>query len=203
MGFGLNKSPLVRAGLLSLSLSLLAGCAGQPSQPSATPPLPDYSLTQAPAYGLQTLPELVSYVGYLAELQPFQRQAECEWLQRFNAVAPGPAVQLHLAFALLLAPDCGGNELQQAIDLFKAGLTQVQDLQTRRFLTYHAALAQHRYGVDRYHEELARKLEQQWKQANQNLNHRLQACSEALRDAQSKLEALKAIEQSLNPTETP
>ncbi len=160
-------------------------------------------MAQEPAYGLQTLPELINYVGYLAELQPFQRQAECEWLQRFNAVAPGPGVQLHLAFALLLAPDCGGNELQQAIDLFKAGLTQVQDLPTRHFLTYHAELAQHRYGVDRFYEELARKLGRQWKQANQNLNHRLQTCSEALRDAQSKLEALKAIEQNLNPTETP
>ncbi len=199
----MNKNLFVWSGLLSLGLSLLAGCAGQPSQPVSTPPLSSYALTQEPAYQLQTLPELVSYMGYLAELQPFQRQAECEWLQRFNAIAPGPGVRLHLAFALLLAPNCGGNESQQAAALFKAGSAQVQDLPTRRFLAYYVELAQRRYGIERYRQELTRKLERQWKQANQNLSYRLHTCSEALRDAQSKLEALKAIEQSLKATGAP
>lgn len=203
MGFGLNKRPPARAGWLSLSLSMLAGCAGQPPKPPSPPPAPVYSSAQEPEYGLYAFPELVSYLGYLAELQPFQRQAECEWLKRYHAVAPGLGVKLHLAFALLLAPACGGNELDQAAALFKAGMVQIQDPPTRRFLAYHAELAQHRYGIDRYHEELTRKLDRQWKQANQNLTRRLQECNEALKDARSKLEALKAIEQSLNPTETP
>lgn len=203
MEFGLNKRLSARAGLLGLSLSFLAGCVGQPPKPPPPRQVPEYSLAQEPNYTDYSLPELESYLGYLAELQPFQRQAECEWLQRFNAVAPGLGVQLHLAFALLLAPDCGSNESQQAIELFETGLTQIQDLRTRGLLAYHAALAQHRQGVERYHEELTRKLERQWKQANQNLNQRLQACNEALKDTRAKLEALKAIEQSLNPVEAP
>lgn len=165
--------------------------------------MPEYGLAQEPNYGLYALPELISYLGYLAELEPFQRQAECEWLKRYHTAAPGLGAKLHLAFALLLAPACGGDELDQAIALFEASLAQIHEPQTRYLLLYHIELVRQRSNANQYHEELAKKLDQQWKKANRSLTQRLQECNEALREARSKLEALKAIEQSLNPTQVP
>lgn len=206
MEIGLDKYPWLRVGLLCIALSLLPGCAAQhpvrPNTGTGTHSLTE-SMLNEPNYELQTLPELVGYAAYLAELPSFQRRAECEWLQRFNEISPNAAVQLHLALALLVVSDCGGNELQQAVDLFKTGIAQVQDLQARRFLSYHAIVAERLYSADRYNAELAHKLNQKWKQINENLTRRLRECNESLQDAQSKLEALKAIEQSLNPTEIP
>ncbi|GAB6067278.1 hypothetical protein JCM13664_05960 [Methylothermus subterraneus] len=173
----------------------------QPPKPVPSRQAVEYSL-QKPNYVLYTLPELVNYLGYLAELQPFQRQAECEWLQRFHALAPGPGVGLHLAFALLLAPDCSGRELPQAIELFTVGLAKTQDLPTRRLLAYYIALARRWRELERHHQALAQKLARQCRQVKQT-RQRFQECTHALKDARAKLDALKAIEQNLHPIDTP
>jgi hypothetical protein len=190
------------SGWLILSLSLLAGCAGQPSKLQPPRQTSQFSLSQKPNYALYAFPELLSYLGYLAQLQPSQRLAECEKLERFNVEAPSPGVRLHLAIALLLVPDCSGDA-QQAIKLFTAESTHAYDLQSRSLLAYLTALAQHQYDLDKHHAELTRQLERQWRQANRSLNRRFQTCNEALKDTRAKLEALKAIERSLNPMSTP
>ncbi len=190
------------SGWLILGFSLLAGCAGQPSKLQPPRQAPQFSLSQKPNYALYAFPELLGYLGYLAQLQPSQRQAECEKLQRFNVEAPSLGVRLHLAIALLLVPDCSGDA-QQALQLFTAESARAHDLQTRSLLAYLTALAQRQYELDRHCAELTRKLERQWRQAKQSLNRRLQTCNEELKDTRAKLEALKAIERSLNPMSTP
>lgn len=149
----------------------------------------------SPNYEELQLAELIDYLGYLEQLPPLQRQAECRWLKQYNDIDSNLGVRIHLAFSLLVTPDCG--ETQMAVQLLELAGQSVDDDKLKHFLSYQSELAQRLFTESNHGGELVNKLDR-WKDRNQLLVEQLQSCNAELKDVKTKLEALKAIEESLN-----
>ncbi len=153
-----------------------------------------------PDYEAVTLAELSGYLGYLAELPPLQRRDECRWLSDFIDRVPSLGGQLHLALALPITPECleaGRDELRFALTLLDQARQQVPQADLRAFLAYQRLIAQRLAGSRRHEQEWRRKLTRLQRRYQQQ-RQRLQRCQTASDQCRTKLEALKALEQSLN-----
>jgi len=185
--------------ILSVGLmGLIPACATKKAErnPCATRYLAvgNYS----PNYESYDLDELIDYLRYLNNLPLLQRNAECEWLQRFNAIDSSLGVKVHLAFVLMSTLDCGDG--REAVDLLELAAQSMEDERIRGFLSYQRGLAQRLFTQAVHNKELEQKLKR-WKLKNQKMQNNYKACQQSLLDAKAKLEALKAIEESLNHTE--
>ncbi|BCX80497.1 hypothetical protein MIT9_P0070 [Methylomarinovum caldicuralii] len=163
---------------------------------TAEAPRPQF---QEPDYEAVTLTELSGYLGYLAGLPPLQRRDECRWLHDFVTEAPSLGGRLHLALALLVTPDCLAeqDELRVALELLDEAGKQVRPADLRAFLAYQRLIAQRLFSSRRHEREWSRKLARLRRYCRQQ-GQRLQRCQTTLSQCQSKLEALKALEKSLN-----
>ncbi|HHJ40011.1 MAG: hypothetical protein AXA67_04825 [Methylothermaceae bacteria B42] len=152
----------------------------------------------SPNYESYDLDELIDYMGYLNRLPLLQRNAECQWLHRFNAIDSSLGVKIHLAYALLSTLECGDSK--EAANLLESAALSVDDEQIQGFLSYQQALAQRLFACDLHAKELEQKLKL-WKIKNQKLENNYKICGQNLKIVKEKLEALKEIEESLNHTE--
>lgn len=186
-----------------LGVFALLGCSSLPERPvegnRKAAPIEERTFTyeqpQFNAYDQPRFDEIIDYIGYLSRLSPSQRLAECGRVLRSSQNDKSLEVQLHLAFAQLLSPECGDRST--ILLTFEAAKKQVKDPHLRQFLAYHAAISQRLHDCAGQRNALNQTLERQQKN-NQELGTQLSTCETELKAAQSKLDALKLIEQNLN-----
>ncbi|WP_286291035.1 hypothetical protein [Methylomarinovum tepidoasis] len=101
--------------------------------------------------------------------------------------------------ALLVTPDCLAerDELRVALELLDEAGKQVRPADLRAFLAYQRLIAQRLFSSRRHEREWGRKLARLRRRSRRQA-HRLRRCQTMLGQCQTKLEALTALEKSLN-----
>lgn len=172
---------------------LVAGCAApgsgerNPSPPTAPP---------APAV-VAGLDQAQRYWTDFARSSPAQRAAECRKMRQGQRRDQGFELKLRLLLARSAVPGCGELPGAAAINGLLAG---ADDARLRDFLIYHKAILA-RLGRLEQAAERRKALEKQLsdnRSKADRTSRRLRSREGELRDLQKKLEALKAIEDSLD-----
>ncbi len=184
---------------------LLAGLGGCAIGKRPPPQQQDMPSIAEPDYESHSFQELSAYLGYLAKLPMTQRRSECQWLQRYNSIDDSLGVKLHLALALMATPNCNEkqvSELRQAVTLLDQVLPQISDAALRDYLLYHRQMAQRLFSSAHHEQKVVRKLAQ-LQRTRRKLRQQVTACQKQSQELNAKLEALKALEDSLNHQRVP
>jgi hypothetical protein len=174
------------------ALVVLAGCAGPrngekiEATPAPRPP---------PPYSSADLGELLKFAERFVKATEAERRAECRQLKELAKTHPGLGVRLHWLLAQSASRSCG--EPRTALPLIDAALPEVAEPELKAFLIYQKSVLAR---LDRETERL-KALEKRiadTKSKEKQASRRLKSQQGELRELQRKLEALKAIEQSLD-----
>lgn len=187
----------LRHAAILAALIILAGCAGprggEKIEVAPAPPPPPYSSTD--------LGELLKFAERFAGAPENQRRAECRQLKELAKTRPSLGVRLHWLLAQSASRSCG--ESRSALALIDAALPDVTEPKLKAFLIYQKSVLAR---LDRETERL-KALEKRIagvKSKEKQASRRLKSQQGELRELQRKLEALKAIEQSLDePNDAP
>jgi len=183
--------------LLVFALSGLSGCADWIQRVSES----DRSLAQGVADEKYSLDELVLYVGDLMKMPHAQRIDQCQSLMKlYEQKKATLGLQIRLALALMVAKECSDNESKIAVALLDDAIESIENPQLVNFLAYQRELALRLSQKDTHQQQLVNKIAR-WKKINYRERKKLRACDKDLQETRKKLEALKAIEKSLNHTE--
>jgi hypothetical protein len=180
-----------RRRVLAAVLLVLAGCAGhrKEDQLDTAPMVPPAASAGA------RLDELLLFAGKLAESTPAQRLAECRQLRQRYRTDRSLDTRLHLLLAQSVAGACG--ELPDPSALIDDSLAEIGDERLKSFLIYHKAILA-RLDKEEYRRKSLEKRVSQNRSKVEKASRRLQSQEGELKELQKKLEALKAIEQSLD-----
>ncbi|MGZ8243592.1 hypothetical protein [Methylomagnum sp.] len=169
----------------------LAGCAGPRSgekiEVAPAPSPPPYSSTD--------LGELLKFAERFVGASEAERRAECRRLKELAKANPSLGVRLHWMLAQSVSRSCG--EPRTALALIDAALPDVADPKLKAFLIYQKTVLAR---LDREAERL-KSLEKRiadTRSKEKKASRRLESQAGELKELQRKLEALKAIEQSLD-----
>jgi hypothetical protein len=180
-----------RRRVLPALLLILAGCAGQVPQehPGTAPAVPP-----APPSGA-SLDELLLFAGKFVQSSPAERLAECRQLRQRYRTDPGLGVRLRLLLAQSAARNCG--ESPDSAALIDGSLAEIDDERLKSFLIYQKAILARLDREAEQRKSLEKRISQNRSKADK-ATRRLQSQEGELKTLQKKLEALKAIEQSLD-----
>ncbi|HYE37328.1 hypothetical protein [Methylocaldum sp.] len=172
-------------------LFAITGCAGFRSKEhaDAAPHKPEQK------YASYAFEDLLHFAGYVARLSPADRFSECQQLlQRYQADR-SLGVRLHLFFAQAATEVCG--DIRSTAGIVDASLAELQDERLKALLIYQKEI------LSRLDNEIEKRKNSE-RQASHTVSkekkvHRqLKTQESELKDLQEKLDALKAIEQSLD-----
>jgi hypothetical protein len=180
-----------RRGILAGLLLALAGCAAQRSgSPAGVTP------AVSPAAGRDAqLDELLLFAGQLARSSPAERLEECRQLRQRHRTDPSLPTSLRLLLAQSASGACG--ELPASDALIDGSLPEIADERLKSFLLYHKAILARLDQEESRRKSLAKRVTQNRSQV-EKAARRLHSQEGELKTLQKKLEALKAIEQSLD-----
>ncbi|CAL1240762.1 hypothetical protein [Candidatus Methylocalor cossyra] len=188
---------VLRGAALAALLSL-AACTHTPSDEKidVTTVVPEHD------YAHPNLDDLLRFADKLAALPAAERLAECKNLRQLHRNDGRLGARLRLLLAQSMTDGCA--PLRDTTGLVETSLPEIQDERLRSFLVYHKAILAR---LDREMERrraLQRQISQilsKEKKAHRRLKSQeseLKSQESELRVLQKKLDALKAIEQSLD-----
>jgi|GEM_PF-6056092 len=160
----------------------------------------DNSAAKAEEKGGSSLESSLAYMEGLAKMTSLQRLEECQRLVRLKDQEKGPGKQIRLALVLMTTDQCADNDAKLIMTLLEKAMTQVEDPQLKKFLAYQQTLASRFNQKDLHQRRMIARIAK-LKKINYLERKKRHSCTDELEKTREKLEALKAIEKSLNHTE--
>jgi hypothetical protein len=180
-----------RSATVLVTLVTLGGCTGLKGKDASltTPPGRDQRYA---GYGFD---DLLSYARDLAELPAADRLAECQQVLQLYRTNRSLALGLRLLLAETVTEACG--DIRDATAIAEAALSELADQRLQSLLIYQKEILARIEREKNQRKALERRVSET--AFKQKKAHRLLKSQESeLKQLQEKLDALKAIEQSLD-----
>lgn len=178
-------------------LVVLIGCAGIVSENDSVRFIETKEKSPRSVFDQQ---ELSKYGAYLASLDDEERMQECQKIGKQDALAENPIARLQYAMALMVTRGCG--ELQDALDILRSYPADTKAVS--RQLQFRAATVERMLKEVDEKQKRESEVEEMTKskallRSQLDANEaKLQTARSELKTLQSKLDAIKSIEKSIN-----
>lgn len=159
----------------------------------------DNSAAKAEGEGGYSLESLLAYMEGLSKMPSLQRLKKCRGLVKLKDQEKGLGNQIRLALVLMATDRCVDNDAKLAMTLLEKAMTQVEDPSLKKYLAYQQTLASRLYQNDLQQRRMIARIAK-LKKINYLERRKRHSCTDELQETREKLEALKAIEKSLNHT---